>query len=213
MNKTLAMDTCRVLAIAAGFLAPAARVAAQRPAAPYGYIVTYGSRDGKLLSDGKQFRIAIVTRDYGEATRTFNNYNRIHMYKAVMKDLQTEADYKAALELQKDPKTGLPKEKSTTDTAKRSENGKVSGSSYKANGTTFRFKSDGSVTTNYGTSGRWSQNGNTVTWTIADGGFSFRYTGTVSSSGEMMTIYSSTYNPRTNNEGTKSLYGTGRRVP
>ena len=187
--------------------------AQQRPQAPYGYIVTYSARDGKLLSDGKQYRIAIVTRNAADALKAFNYYNSIHMYKAVKVDLKTETDYNAALQLQKDPNTGRPKpDGSGTKEEKRPVSGSVAGAKFRVDGTTFTFASDGAVTTSSSTVGRWTQEGDTVRWSIKDG-LVFRYTGTLSASRQQMTIKRSVFNPSSGNESQQTPYGTANRIP
>jgi hypothetical protein len=130
----------------------------------------------------------------GEWHRTKEVYDK-DTAKAVADELAKKSAVKEVkVQLDSDPK---PAAANSTD---------VTGTTWKLDGTggsTVQFKADGSVVTSDGTSGRWRQVGEVVTWSVKDA-FVLRYTGTIKD-GKMTGTY-------TIGDGTKEYdFGAGKK--
>lgn len=154
-------------------LAPVA-TAQPRPTAPVGYLVAVAARDGKPLPDGSPYRLYGATRDFSTRSEWVNKINSYHTLKALVIEIKTEDQYKAAVQMVKD---GVKPPAAPKDNPPAAAS--VAGTKWQWGGDTMYFYADGTYERVEFTKGavsnlrgKWTQTGNKLTmsndgtWTI-----------------------------------------------
>jgi hypothetical protein len=158
--------TASLFTFAFAGLAPVA-TAQPRPTAPVGYLVAVAPRDGSKFPDGSAYRLYGVTRDFKTRSEWVNTINSYHVLKALVVEIKTENEYKAAIQMIKDqPKMGAPAQKPVAPPAAAS----VAGTRWEWGGETMYFYADGTYERAEFTKGavsnlrgKWTQTGNKLT--------------------------------------------------